>query len=216
MRRYLKIALVCLSFLFVLQACSLRHHSNYKTSEAFSAEGKDFIADHFQKILFNTQIDAFGHEASGLLFVKLMGKEQYRFVFMSQVGLKFFDVEIDKGEFKVHQLISYLDKKNIRRVLENDLRLLIQEPLLSSSDFFTHKTEDLALLREKEHCRFRYYTYQQKQLLAKETAGFLFKNTTISYQYKGTGLPTEIIIEHAKFNLKWTLQAIKEQNNLDE
>ncbi len=216
MRASLKIVLSLISLLVLLQACSLRYHPDYKATQAFATEGKDVVVEHFQKILFKTHVQAFGKEASGLLFIKQLGREQYRFVFMSQLGMKFFDVELNNGVFVVHHLVSFLDKKQVRRVLKNDLQLLIQKPELLNAHYFKSKNKSYLLLRDRGSKGRMYYTYHQNQIIAKEQAGCVFKNTTIQYQYKGVGLPSQISIKHEKFNLSWSLYPIKKQLQLEE
>ncbi len=210
MRNFLRIAFWLISSLLLFNACSIRHHSNYKKSSAFEIKENDFIANHFQKVLFNTQIHAFGNDVSGLLFIKLMAKEDYRFVFLTQMGMKIFDVELKRNQFEVHQLVSYLDKKSVRKVLENDLSLLIQTPILfEKSSFFQHKEDGSLLLREKHLGKFYYYQYQEGLIMNKESSSAFFLGTKIKYFYKGGNLPQNILIKHSGINLEWELKPIK-------
>jgi len=212
MKHSLKIVLWLISLAFLLNACSLRHHSGYKKTEAFETKEYDFIAHHFQKVLFNTRIQVLGNEASGLLFIKLMDKDDYRFVFLTQLGMKIFDVELCDNQFKIHQLISYLDKKNIRRILENDLKLLIRTPDKKyNSEYFVHKSNKQYLLRESYARNNNYYQYANQKINLKENSGILFLRTQIHYFYKGGTLPEKIKIKHSGINIEWQLQPIKKK-----
>lgn len=214
MKLFLKIALFYISFLVILNSCSIRHHSGFEKVEAFETQEKDFIAHHFQKLLFNTQIHAFGKDVSGLLFIKLIDKDNYRFVFLTQLGMKIFDAEINKQEFKIHYLISYLDKKSVRKLLENDLKLLIQTPqLLGKKKYFSHKNNSSLMLREKGSGQFYYYQYQNNRLILKEISGGLFTGTKAKYTYKDGALPQSINIKHSGINLEWDLRPIKRKPN---
>ena len=212
MKSFLKTALFCISFLFILNSCSIRQHSGYKKTAAFKTQENDFIAHHFQKLLFNTQIEAFGKNISGLLFIKLIDKDNYRFVFLTQLGMKIFDAEINNGSFTIHYLISYLDKKSVRKLLENDLKLLVQTPTLSGSKkYFSHKNNSSLMLKEKKSGQYYYYQYQNKQIVLKEISGGIFRGTQAKYTYKDGGLPQRISIKHSGINLEWELRPIKKE-----
>lgn len=216
--RFLKIVLYVLSFVIFLSACSLRHHSHFSSIEQYDFSEQDFIAHHFQKILFKTQIHAFGKSTSGLLYIKLMDKDHYRFTFLTQMGMKIFDAEIDKHQFKINQLISYLDKKGVRKILENDLRLLISQPASHATKqaVFLNTKEQQSLIREKANGQYYYYLYENQQLVLKEETGSIFKKTSIKYHYQGSGLPESIHIKHFGIKLEWQLIPIKKQLELEE
>lgn len=217
MKNFLNIALLSVSLFFILNACSLRHHSGYKETDSFELKENDFIANHFQKVLFKTQIQALGNQASGLLFIKLMQKDDYRFVFLTQLGMKIFDVEWDNNQFKVHYLISYLDKKAVRKIIENDLKLLIRTPLLEQkTNYFLSKDKKQYLLREKVSGEFYYYAYQDHKIILKEKSNTLFEKTQIQYFYNGGNRPREIKINHSGINIKWQLEPIKKKLKLKD
>jgi len=209
MKAFLRIVLGFISLSVALNSCSLRYHSDYKKTEAFETQNQDFIAHNFQKVLFKTQIQAFDKEVSGLLFIKQMKEDNYRFVFLTQIGMKIFDVELNKGKFTIHQLISYLDKKSVRKLLESDLKLLIQTPNTNTkTKFFEHKKDSSLLLRNKTKEGIFYYRYQKPQIQSKENSSFIFRGTTIQYSYSKSNIPDLIVIKHSGIHLQWKLKPI--------
>ncbi len=79
--------------------------------------------DHF---LFKASIDAFNNHFTGLMIVKPLTEEDYRIIFINELGIKIFDLEIfGTGDHKVHYCIEYLDKKLIIKTLKNDLSLML-------------------------------------------------------------------------------------------
>ena len=83
-----------------------------------------FGAD-FQKVLYKTNMMIYGNELSGLSLIKRKDKD-FRVVFMSELGLKYFDMEFftHNDSIKVHHLISLLDKKPVLDLLEDNFSLI--------------------------------------------------------------------------------------------
>lgn len=78
---------------------------------------------------YTTTIDVVGRHISGLLLVKNMPDSSVRIVFTNEAGIKFLDFEFDAGdEFKVHYIISQLDKKPVIRLLRKDFSLMLGLP----------------------------------------------------------------------------------------
>ena len=83
-----------------------------------------FSAD-FKKAVYKTNMLIFGNELSGLTLIKKTGKD-FRVVFMSELGLKYFDLEFfaKNDSLKIHHMISFLDRKPVLDLLENNLKLI--------------------------------------------------------------------------------------------
>jgi hypothetical protein len=79
----------------------------------------------FQKGLYKTNMTVFGNELSGLTLIKKTGAS-YRVVFMSELGLKYFDMEFftENDSVKVHQLTSFLDKGPVEKMMVNNYSLI--------------------------------------------------------------------------------------------
>lgn len=72
--------------------------------------------------LFAMKIDFRKNHFSGLLLIKPTGDGHYRMVFNTHFGMGIFDVEVSRDAFKVHSCLEALNRKNILRLLKNDLR----------------------------------------------------------------------------------------------
>jgi len=210
MRPYLKIFLWLVS-LFIFEACALRYHSGFVKSESFNAEGFDLVTEHYPKLWFKPEIEAFGKEASGLMIAKRVNATDYRVLFMSHMGMKMFDVEFKKDSFVVHYLISFLDKPSVRKLIESDLSLLLRKPMKEPTSSFIHRKDSVLMLRQKQDARYYYYHYQNERIVQKESDAWWFKGTIIRYRYSGLGLPTQILIDHSGLDLHWKLSPVKKQ-----
>lgn len=80
----------------------------------------------FTSTLYNTHVNVVGKHLSGLLLFKRMPDSSMRIVFSSEMGAKFFDFEFNAdGAFKVHQVMSQLNKKAVIKTLRNDFELIL-------------------------------------------------------------------------------------------
>lgn len=79
----------------------------------------------FQKALYKTNMMIYGNEISGLTLIKKTGSD-FRLVFMSEIGLKYFDMEFfsKNDSLVIHHVISVLNKKPVLEILSNDFSLI--------------------------------------------------------------------------------------------
>lgn len=84
------------------------------------------FSNSFQKGLYKSQLSVHGNILSGLILIKRTG-ESFRVVFLSEIGIKYFDIEVsaNQGEdFIVHSIIDLLDRKPLTDFIEDTFRML--------------------------------------------------------------------------------------------
>lgn len=80
----------------------------------------------FTKNLYQAELTAMTHVISGMMLIKKTG-DTYRAVFMSEIGLKYFDIEIgstETGDYRVHYIMEMLNRKALNSFFETTLRML--------------------------------------------------------------------------------------------
>lgn len=132
--------------------------------------------------IFELQIDFRNDEFSGLLLVRRMGNEHYRFVLTSHFGLTVFDMETSKREFKVHYCIEGLNRKRVLYLLRNDFSMLL------NPRFFTNIK----------------YKVEEDRLISLERSGSITKTVMSFSGYHGQW-PEILKIEHPYLKLYITL-----------
>ena len=82
--------------------------------------------------IFKASLDIRDHHLTGLLLIKNMhsappgsATEDYRAVFMNEIGMTFFDLELKAGSMRMVSCFPSLDRKALFRILETDLRVLL-------------------------------------------------------------------------------------------
>lgn len=84
------------------------------------------FSNSFEKGLFKAEININDNELSGLILIKRTG-ETFRVVFISEIGIKYFDIEVGNNEpdgFIVHSMLEMLDRKPLTDFIENTFRML--------------------------------------------------------------------------------------------
>ncbi len=78
---------------------------------------------------YTTAVDVYGKHISGLLLIKNMPDSSRRIVFTNEAGVTFFDFGFSaEGHFKVHSIISQMDKKPVIETLRKDFELILGLP----------------------------------------------------------------------------------------
>lgn len=79
----------------------------------------------FEKALFKGTFDISKHHLSGLFFIKRTSPGSVRIMFSNEMGMTFFDVELNGDEFIIHSCFPSLNKASLMKMLSNDFRLLL-------------------------------------------------------------------------------------------
>lgn len=132
--RYLR--LNSLVLLMMLTSCTSAYRGLQRTDNDVAACLERFRPKIEQPVLYATQVDVLQHHLSGLLYFKPMEDGSMRVVFMSEMGMKFFDFEFAKdGSFTKHYMLPKMDKKAVVKTLKKDFEMVLmrQDPAKGTS-----------------------------------------------------------------------------------
>jgi hypothetical protein len=205
------------SLLLLFTSCSVSLFNGYhqKGADAGSMPGSWFQSDtgHY---LFNTKIDLLKRHFSGLMVIKPLTGGIYRVVFITEVGLKIFDMELfPDHRVKVHYIMDAMNKKALIKALSNDISLVLMNRCVNvKPDLLQEKTSGEAVFRFRDKGRKCYYFAQggEKPYRILQTAGITNKVNVILYGNKASGLDS-VKISHYNFRLSIGLYRIKEEIN---
>jgi beta-mannanase len=77
-------------------------------------------------MLFRTHVDIYRNHLGGLMLIKPVSEKGYRVLFMTELGIKIFDMEfLSSGDFKLHYCLDALNRKSVLETLKNDISLII-------------------------------------------------------------------------------------------
>jgi hypothetical protein len=153
---------------------------------------------------------------TGLIVVKPLTGGSYRVVFLTEVGIKIFDIEfLTNRETKIHYIMDAMNRKALINTLTNDIRLVLMNGL-SNLDYELltqrHSTDTLFRYRDKRKKSY-YFTAgsNDRPYFVKQTSCFANK---VSADLYGTDAGIDSIkIAHYNLRLKIALYRIREENN---
>lgn len=159
----------------------------------------------FQKAVYKTDMLVYGNELTGLTMIKRTSLS-YRVVCMSEVGLKYFDIEFPKyaDSIIVHHIINLLDHKPVIEMLENNYRLLFMIFPEKTTEKFFNDSRTKGMIKE-----YRYkgqksrYTYDAnfgmvKTIFDKKRG----RNLSVNIKITDHLAPQTININQTNFNLR--------------
>lgn len=116
--------------LFVgLSSCSYKHYRGFEKIKSAEITWPKVFDSSFHKATYLTDFEVFGNQLSGITIIKKVEQTSvYHVVFISQIGLKYFDLEIAMDKqmdwFNVNYIMESLNREFIISALKNDLELL--------------------------------------------------------------------------------------------
>lgn len=84
------------------------------------------FSNSFVRGVYKTEMNIHNNELTGLVLIKKTN-ETYRFVFLSEIGIKYFDVEVggtEQNDFIIHYMLEMLNRKQITTFIESTFRML--------------------------------------------------------------------------------------------
>ena len=191
--------------------CSCK--STYKTikSDTEKYYPASFISES-TSLLYKTKIDAFGNYFSGLLFIKPQSSDSVRIVFMSELGLKFFDFEIIGNENKINYCLEALNKPYIVNTLVNDFRIMllkVDAKKIKSKQIADSDISSIKYLKPKKTiCKFQ--KPDDRVIELKHKSSFS-KSVRITYSDFINKIPEKINIIHRYIKLSIELNLIEKK-----
>ncbi|MCX6266717.1 MAG: hypothetical protein NTW16_05080 [Bacteroidetes bacterium] len=174
--------------------------------------------------LFKATLDIRKHHLTGLLVVKRMdtlpptppqtGRGEwpgiYRIVFMNEIGLTFFDLEMKTDSFKVISCFESLNKSALMKILETNFRMLTWSgPLKNETPYIQDGTKNIV----RSGMAGKYKTWQTfspsgDTLYTTSSKSNIFDPAIISFAKYSEGFPVKIILENPFIGMKMTLRKL--------
>lgn len=192
-RKYKDISLLIL--LFCCSGCSFGLLEGYRKSEQVTVTPVSWFKTDSDHVLMTTTIDMKKNHFSGIMVIKSLTDSGYRVVFMTEVGLKIFDLEFISGRpAHVYYFLDALDKKILVNTLTADLKLLLTFPEEGKKPDAYESSSELYMLKYKDKGKKDYYgisPHTGRPVYAYKVS-MLSKKARINY-YSGNGMQIDSI-----------------------
>ena len=126
-KKHSSLFLLCLVFIVLtvnLSSCSYKHYKGFQLVSNADVHLPTVFDSTFNKATYLTTFKIFKSDLSGITVIKKVKKTNtFHVVFMSQIGLKYFDLVVKMGKptdwFKVNYIMESLNKEFIVKVLQS-------------------------------------------------------------------------------------------------
>ncbi len=200
-------------FLLSLNGCSFGLLKGYDTSARPSIAPVSWFKTDSDHLLMNTTIDVMKNHFSGLMVIKSQPEERFRVVFITETGLKIFDMEFVPGmPVKVYYFMEALNKKILVRTLSADLKLLLVLPEEDKKKTVYESVSGLKMIKYKDKGVRTYYEFSPltgKPVKAFQTSGISRKVRIDYYSNEGVKIDSAKIV-HYHVNLRIGMHLINE------
>lgn len=169
-----------------------------------------WFRDDAAYMLFTASLDIRKNHFSGLMVFNPMPEDGYRMIFLTEFGLKVFDMEFaQETGFMVHYIMPAMDRKTLVKLLQNDLGLLPAYPVqIQSTRPMRDRRTDVPVFqakagREKYDCFIREDTGKLERIIQSSR---LFRKVQVDYFSTGGNRLDSVSIKHLhmKLNIKLT------------
>jgi hypothetical protein len=158
-----------------------------------------------QSMLFKSGIDIYGRHLSGLVLIKpLPGRDGFRIVLLSELGLNLLDMVYKKGEFSVVSVKEFLDRKMVLKALQHDFRTLLLDLSLVKHPRVIHPKPEKGATAEVLKFRlglntYRYYRQENGGTTLVRSRKGCFSKSELHVDRNGK---THLTIEHGRGRMK--------------
>lgn len=208
MKKFL-IASLILSSLLHLNSCKTYVKVNNEDLLKISEFTSPFDSS-FNKILFNTKIYFYKKYFTGLLFIKQTSENNFRLVFISEIGKKIFDFTLNNNTFKVEYILPAIDKPILIKTLKKDFSLMLFNDFNKSKKIKINSKDSIITLKFKTEYGKTFALYKNKKLISINSSNKIRKIIDIKYLDYKNKLPQEINIDHKNIKLIINLKTIKQ------
>jgi hypothetical protein len=202
-----------LMFIFCFPRCSFGLLEGYQKTEQVSIAPVSWFKTDSDHLLMNTTIDVMKNHFSGLMVIKSLTNAGYRVVFITEVGLKIFDMEFVSGKpVQVYYFMDALNKKILIRTLSADLRLMLIQPQEDEKPVIYDNPSGQKMARYKHKRKKDYYEISGmtgKPVQAYQVSGTSKKARIDYYSRDGVQIDSVNII-HYHVNLRIGMHLINE------
>ena len=169
---------------------------------------KKILSENTKSYIYRADFRLYDNNFSGLLILKNQNKSR-RIVFINEIGMKFFDLELFADSFKIHHIFGPMNKKMFINLLVDDFNFMLMNNIDSNSENFIDKKTGNLVLKQKNVKEI--YYFDKNTLLPKsaEKYSLIRKIVFIKYKNYRNKIPKHINIKHKNIKFEMNLTFIK-------
>ena len=195
---------LCLSSLIItlIISCSPAHNYTLSRTEIVKESDIHSIVNKDNSLLYKAKINLYNKYFSGLIVLKQTDSVTSHLVFITELGMKMFDFEIRSNQLKLIYVFEPLNKPNILKLLENDMKLILLQNLLNKEARVYENKEHSKIIYQTINDKLKnYYFINPKTKTVDKTIvkGKLFVKEKVEYIYSDSLNAKQIKLKHKGF-----------------
>jgi len=152
------------------------------------------------------------------MIIKPFTRNNYRVLFISEVGIKIFDIEfLSNGDFRLHYCLDALNRRSVIKTLKNDIGLMLNNvPEDDKVKMMQDRQTGRTIIKSKDKTGKKYCFFADKANRVNEiiqTRGIIKKVNMHFYSASGIAVDS-IKISH--YNIKLAINLSKLNENKSE
>lgn len=216
-RRHLRFVFASFCCCFLLSSCSPKMFADLKSGEGRYSKGMLalFRPGKNESLVYKTMIKYKDKEFSSLTYLNALNDSVFKIVLLSNFGNTLLEAEISRDRFTVSNVISYLNRKPILKLLEGDWRILLGGNLKRSiPKLFTENSQSTVFdFADGRTNNLYHYDPVAKSVTMIESYKGKSKKVLVSIDSMQDFQPEVFSIEHPSLHLKITMSLLKKASN---
>lgn len=209
----MRFVLASVYFCLLLCSCTPKMFGGLKTAGDSYSSGMLAIFRPVQNesIVYKTRIEYKEKEFSSLVYLNKMSDTLFKVILLSNFGNTLLEAEVSRDRFKLNNVISYLDKKPILELIEQDWRLLLGGNLKRSIPLlFSQNSQDVVydFVDGRTHNLYHYDPANKSVTMVESHKGRARK-VLVKISSNQNSEPEVVSIDHPSLHLKITMSLLK-------
>jgi hypothetical protein len=168
------------------------------------------------RLLFRTHVDFYRNHLGGLMVIKPVNGTGYRVLFITEIGIKIFDMEfLNFSDFKLHYCLDALNRKSVLETLKNDVGMMLYPfPRGTGIKMMKDRRTGNTVIKSKEKNGVKYYYVDERNRVnkIKQNEGLLKKAKMTIYSADSQTIDS-IRIHHSPAKLNIYLSKLNENKS---
>jgi hypothetical protein len=187
------------SLLIILTSCAIPLKYKLVEQRKITTTDAQPLVSSEVSMLYKTQIFLFNKYYTGMLLHKQTDSATSHLVFVTELGMKMFDIEVKKDSLKMVYCFAPMNTPKITTLLENDMGLILLYQLLNKTGkIYENKKEEKKLyVTNDSGKKYFYYTQGNSNRIGKSLVkGKLFTKQKTVYKFGPDNLPESVSLKH--------------------
>lgn len=185
--------------LLVFASCSPTHGYRLGGREVVTNAQVKPIINADSSLLYKAKITLYNKYYTGLILLKQMDASTSHLVFVTELGMKMFDFQIQNNELKLMYVFEPLNKPEILNLLEYDMKLIFLQHLLNKeAAIYDRPDKNTRIYKiENEKLKNYYITNTSTKTVTKAIVkGALKVKEKVEYIYDTNQKASQIKLKH--------------------